>query len=54
MRLQTHKDPNEPFAYPRVHGLVFDPADGILHRLEMNEIQKSINKNSHIFNLFKQ
>ncbi len=23
-------------AYPRIHGLVFDPSDGILHRLPVN------------------
>ena len=35
-RHQTHADPNAPFAYPRVHGLVFDPATGELCKVPIN------------------
>ena len=51
-RLETHADPNCAFAYPRIHGLVFDPADGILHRLPMN-FKEQIADLSPIYDLFE-
>ena len=33
-RQQTFRESGS--AYPRIHGLVFDPSDGVLHRLPVN------------------
>ena len=35
-RLETHKDPDIPFAYPRIHGLVFDPSNGRIIKLPVD------------------
>jgi carbonic anhydrase len=35
-RLETHADPNSPRAYPRIHGLIFDPATGLLKKIPIN------------------
>jgi len=35
-RLETFKDPKIENTYPRVHAMVFDPADGVLHKLPVN------------------
>lgn len=32
-RLETYNDENEPMTVPRIHGLVFDPATGILSKV---------------------
>ena len=50
-RLDTHKDPAIPFAYPRIHGLVFDPADGIIHKLPL-DYRKTLHENAHVYDLF--
>ncbi|KAJ1446054.1 carbonic anhydrase [Pelagophyceae sp. CCMP2097] len=50
-RLETHSDPDQPVAYPRIHGLVFDPADGILHKLPI-DFKQHIGDLSSIYDLF--
>jgi len=35
-RLKTHQDENEPMTRPRIHGLVFDPATGILNKVPID------------------
>ena len=35
-RLATYHDPNEPITYPRIHGLVFDPATGVLCKVPID------------------
>jgi len=35
-RLKTHQDENEPMTTPRIHGLVFDPATGILNKVPID------------------
>jgi carbonic anhydrase len=35
-RLETHADANSPRAYPRIHGLIFDPATGLLKKIPIN------------------
>jgi carbonic anhydrase len=39
-RLDTHADKSQPFAYPRIHGLVFDPSTGILKKIDINYREK--------------
>ena len=46
-RLETFKDPKSPHTYPKIHGLVFDPATGILQKIpidfgaELSELNKT-------------
>jgi carbonic anhydrase len=35
-RLETHNDPGKSMTYPRIHGLVFDPSDGVLNKLDID------------------
>ena len=35
-RLETFKDPESPHTYPKIHGLVFDPATGILEKIPID------------------
>jgi carbonic anhydrase len=35
-RLEVYRDPTEPVTYPRVHGLVFDPATGRLAKIPID------------------
>jgi len=50
-RLETHGDPTSDFAYPRIHGLVFDPSDGVLHRLDI-DYRAHIGELGGIYDLF--
>jgi carbonic anhydrase len=50
-RLETHADPNEPFTYPRVHGLVFDPATGILSKIPI-DFRKELSELRDTYDLF--
>eukprot|EP01060_Flectonema_neradi_P026890 TRINITY_DN3636_c0_g1_i3.p1 TRINITY_DN3636_c0_g1~~TRINITY_DN3636_c0_g1_i3.p1 ORF type:complete len:237 (+),score=29.09 TRINITY_DN3636_c0_g1_i3:464-1174(+) len=45
------KEGDSGFATPRIHALVFDPADGILKKLEIN-FKEELNKYRHIYDLF--
>jgi carbonic anhydrase len=47
-RQRTLKD--EGHAFPRVYGMVFDPKDGILHKLPIN-FKKYLDKYSHVYDL---
>ena len=51
-RLQTHTDDKYPFAFPRIHGLVFDPANGILKKLPI-DFRSKINELRHMYDLFE-
>ncbi len=45
------QNPDSKYAYPMIHGMVFDPKDGILKKLPINF--KSIVRNyQHIYNLY--
>ena len=50
-RLTTWKDPNEEMAYPRIHGMVFDPSEGRL-RVVPIDFREQVGKYSHIYDLF--
>jgi len=41
-----------PVALPRVHGLIFDPKEGILKKLGL-DLKKEISENQAIYNLYK-
>lgn len=51
-RLETHADESQPFACPRIHGLVFDPSTGILKKLEINYREK-ITELHDLYDLFE-
>ena len=51
-RLETHVDKTAPFVYPHIHALVFDPATGILKKLDMN-IRKEIDALHDMYNLYE-
>jgi len=51
-RLQTYTEGEESLALPRVHGLVFDPAVGILHKLPLN-FKKEIEEYREIYDLYQ-
>jgi carbonic anhydrase len=51
-RLETHADKSVPFAYPRIHALVFDPATGILKKLDVN-IRKEIDELHDLYDLYE-
>ncbi len=47
-RLETSKDEDCEFAYPRVHAVVFDPCDGKLIKLPVS-FKNEIKKFSHVY-----
>ncbi|KAJ9443746.1 Carbonic anhydrase [Diplonema papillatum] len=51
-RLKTANDPDRkyPFSTPRIHALVFDPADGILKKLDINW-EEECARYQHIYDL---
>jgi carbonic anhydrase len=51
-RLETHADKSLPFSYPRIHGLVFDPATGVLRKLDINYREK-IAELHDVYDLFE-
>eukprot|EP00511_Aplanochytrium_stocchinoi_P013635 CAMPEP_0204894768 /NCGR_PEP_ID=MMETSP1349-20130617/33611_1 /ASSEMBLY_ACC=CAM_ASM_000710 /TAXON_ID=215587 /ORGANISM="Aplanochytrium stocchinoi, Strain GSBS06" /LENGTH=335 /DNA_ID=CAMNT_0052061985 /DNA_START=205 /DNA_END=1212 /DNA_ORIENTATION=- len=51
-RLRTYVQDQEHFALPRVHGLVFDPAVGILKKLPLN-FKREIEEYREIYDLYK-
>jgi len=50
-RLETSKDEDCEFAYPRVHAVVFDPCDGKLIKLPVS-FKNEIKKFSHVYDLY--
>ena len=50
-RLETFHDPNIDHAYPRIHALVFDPAEGLLNRLKV-DFRGEIESVRHIYDLY--
>jgi carbonic anhydrase len=50
-RLETHTDPHSTRAYPRIHGLVFDPATGILKKIPI-DFRAEIAELSDTYDLF--
>ena len=50
-RLETSKDPECEFAYPRVHAVVFDPCDGRLIKLPIS-FKEEIKRFSHVYDLY--
>ena len=51
-RLETHRDPDIPYAYPRIHGLVFDPASGKIKKIDV-DYRDTLHDNAHIYDLFE-
>jgi len=49
-RLKSWSDPEEPFAYPRIHALVFDPSVGELTKLNV-DFRAKISRFQHIYDL---
>jgi carbonic anhydrase len=49
-RLETWSDPEEEFAYPRIHALVFDPSVGELTKLNV-DFRANISRFQHIYDL---
>ena len=52
-RLETHADPEIPFTYPRVHGLVFDPGTGVLSKIPI-DYQRAVSELHNVYDLFEQ
>ena len=50
-RIETHNDPNAPFAYPRVHGIVFDPSTGVLCKVPI-DYRRKISELRDMYDLF--
>jgi carbonic anhydrase len=50
-RLETHADDSHAFAFPRIHGLVFDPGTGVLQKLPI-DFRDKINKLRNMYDLF--
>eukprot|EP01061_Rhynchopus_euleeides_P037817 TRINITY_DN649_c0_g1_i1.p2 TRINITY_DN649_c0_g1~~TRINITY_DN649_c0_g1_i1.p2 ORF type:complete len:290 (+),score=137.31 TRINITY_DN649_c0_g1_i1:227-1096(+) len=55
-RLRTHKTGTHPnteydFATPRVHAMVFDPADGIIKKIDINFAEEN-KRLDHIYSLY--
>ena len=50
-RLATYHDPNEPMTFPRIHGLVFDPASGILSKVPI-DYRRSLEELKSMYDLF--
>lgn len=50
-RLLTYSDENEPQTSPRIHGLVFDPATGILSKIPI-DFRKKISELTGMYDLF--
>jgi len=44
---------NEEEVYPRIHGMVFNPKDGILKKLPV-DFTKRVGPLDHIYGLYKQ
>jgi carbonic anhydrase len=51
-RLATFNDPNAEYAYPRIHGLVFDPKEGRLRPLPIDVTMQKVKRYQHIYNLY--
>lgn len=51
-RLETFKDPDIEFTHPRIHGFVFDPRDGILHKLKL-DFRGLVEKYSGVYDLYE-
>jgi len=52
-RLQTHADPNVPFTFPRVHGVVFDPATGVLSKVPI-DYRRTVDEIRDMYDLFDE
>lgn len=50
-RLKTHLDPAAPFAYPRIHAVAFDPADGLMQKLKI-DFKSTIDNYKHVYDLY--
>ena len=50
-RKKTHADQSTKYATPRIHGLVFDPKDGVLKKLPIS-FKETIDKYKHIYDLY--
>eukprot|EP00039_Didymoeca_costata_P021979 m.3333 g.3333 ORF g.3333 m.3333 type:complete len:304 (+) comp2750_c0_seq1:165-1076(+) len=50
-RLKTHEEGLGKFAYPRIHGLVFDPSVGLMKKLKIN-FKDEIKDMKHIYDLY--
>ena len=44
---------NDEEVYPRIHGMVFNPKDGLLKKLPVN-YTKRVGPLDHIYGLYKQ
>jgi carbonic anhydrase len=51
-RLLTWTDKNEEYAYPRIHGMIFDPKNGQLKALPVN-FEEQVNQYNHIYDLYQ-
>ncbi|CAB9509941.1 anhydrase 2 [Seminavis robusta] len=52
-RYETHADPEAPFAYPRVHGLVFDPATGLVSKVP-SDYRRTVKVLRGMYDLFDE
>lgn len=51
-RNESYKDKSTPIAYPRVHGLVFDPATGVLSKVPI-DYKRNARRVSDLYSLFE-
>ena len=52
-RLKTFQDETIPFSYPKIHGVTFDPASGLLKRLPL-DFKKTIRDFQHVYDLYEE
>ena len=52
-RLKTYQDETIPFSYPKIHGVTFDPANGLLKRLPL-DFKKLIREYQHVYDLYDE
>ena len=52
-RLKTYQDETVPFSYPKIHGVTFDPANGLLKRLPL-DFKKLIREYQHVYDLYDE
>jgi len=54
-RLKTYNDDTISFSYPRIHGVTFDPANGLLKRLPLDlEFKKAVRDFRHVYDLYDE
>lgn len=51
-RVETYTDPDAPYTQPRIHAVVFDPADGSLRELDI-DWKRELDRLGPVYNLYE-